>query len=562
MNVDDAMRRFRASIPGPSDALVMRIVESTTSGVHRSPRRRHVSSRTVLVTATVMTALVVIVALGFLIRGGAGPSAAPAAPAIPPARVDWGMVATVRLKPDPGISIDEMRERFTTALAFRVHDDDGAGVEVLSASGDAVTVRLPGAEDANWQAKPFLTFGRILIFDDESSVIASGPDLRSLEADAKRLTTSGTPLVYYVQSNLRPGLGWSGPERIASRATAEGRLRDHGGGQAVMIAVPADLAVVGGGDGSDVSLIRPTQVVPSSAVRAVRMEGDAAIIAIDPAHRPDHDRRVRVFVSIPKAGDAGNASIDVLPGANAAPVGAGTLTTSGDLRVENAQIGESIVGRPDLGGRVETIATRAYGTRPPEPGTEYAPRGARVVAGLGVPVGTKWIRLVGAAFDGKEHVLIGATHDGALFGVGTHVLGEKTYPDGRWGLAGFGGSKTDPCPVGVGTPRVTSCGPMGFADPPRDGKVRVTYRNYGRVRPGVQRVRVHFQGSVQDAVIENGWWLASVSVEVPEIKDDPTGIQAVGATGWVRVTAADAEGNEFTVPTRFAGAVTGVSPAP
>lgn len=548
MNVDDAVRRFRRSVPGPSEELIECILVSATGNRRAfSSRRRRPTGRGVLVVVSVTAAAVAFVTAGLLIRGGEGRDAVPAAPVTPPARVDWGQVATVRLKPDPGISIQEMRERFTAALAFRTHDDDGAGVEVLSARGDEVTVRLPGAGEAAGQAKSFLTFRRLIVLDDESSVIASGPDLRSLEADAKRLTEAGTPLVYYVQMSLQPGLGWSGPERIASRTVAEARLKDIGSSEAVMIAVPADLAVVGGGDGSGVRLIRPDRVVPSSSIRESRTDGDTLDITVDPAHRPDHDRRVRVFADLSEAGDSAS---DALPGAKATPVGTGTLTTAGDLRIENALTGSSsTAASPDLGGRIEVVQVQSYGARPSEHGEAYTPGDASVTPGLGVSSATTWTRLATAAFDDKEYVLVGATRAGSLVGVGVHALDETTFPSGTWAAGGFGSPTTDPCPRGVGTPRVTSCGPMGSSGQPRDGKVRVTYSNFGRVRPGIERIRVHYQGTVQDAVIDGGWWLVRASADVPEIKDDPMGIQAIGATTRVRITAIDSDGNEFTVPT-------------
>ena len=226
MNVDDAIRDFRTSVRGPAERLVDEIVAAAPS-TRRVRSRPRVTGRTVVVATSVSMAFLVVVTLAIVLRGGNRPDPAPATPVVPPARVAWGMVATVKLTPDPGVSIEEMRERFARALAFRVHDDDGAGVEIIDQRDDTVRVRLPGAE-LEAQAKGYLRFSRLVLVDEATDVLASGPRLRSLKAAAQKLIGPSTPTAYYVQMVEGGGKAVSQPTRFDSRSKASAVARRIG----------------------------------------------------------------------------------------------------------------------------------------------------------------------------------------------------------------------------------------------------------------------------------------------------------------------------------------------
>jgi len=547
MNVDDAVRQFRRSVPGPSEDLIDRIIVAVTgSGRAPSPRRRRPTGRGVLVVGSVAAAAVVLVTAGLLIRGGEGGDAVPAAPLIPAARVDWGQIATVRLKPDPGISIEEMRERFTKALAFRTHDHDGAGVEVLSTSGDEATVRLPGAQESA-QVKSFLRFGRVAIVD-EKDVVASGTNITALKATAAGLIEPSTPVAYYVQGYL-DGAGWSGVERYPTRAAAEARVNSGFGDDPVMIAVPADMVVVGGdvlADPAPVALLRQGQYLPSRAIRSIAVDGTAVTLSIDPAYGVLDGHTVRVL-STPQG--------EVTTGPETTQVGMGTVTGDGRVTVDSKYPGWTLqLARPDIGGSVDVAGTESYGTVPSLVADPLASSDAPDQKSMRIGV-DRWVHLLSARFDDRDYILAAGLRDATI--VATMVTEPGRPGNARGAITsgpdGRDGSNDLNCPEGVGTPRVVKCGGAGGGGPTngrRDGPRVAWMMDYGRVSPDVARIVMEYGGVRREAVIKNGWWLAHITVDIPAwtpADQDKAWEHAVHALGRPRLSAWDTEGNPVPI---------------
>lgn len=526
MNVDDAIRGLRDSLPGTPSGLADRIITSATSGGAPSPRRHRITGRRLLVALSVAVAAVVLVTVGLLIRGGHRPDPEPATPAIPPARVDWGQIVTVRLTPDEGISIEEMRERFTRALAFRTHDYGGAGVEVIGGDGDTMSVRLPGGETHD-QEMAYLNFGRLVILDDETSVLATGTNLDAIRGAAERNGDPGAKPAYYVQSRMSTG-EWGGLTRHSTLASARNdvrRLERHA--PTIMLAVPTGLSVVGGDNGEETVLIRPRHVVPASAIRFVRQDGSDVVLSVEPKQVGPRDRRVRVFR---------NSSGDGSYNERSRPLGTGTLSASGDLRLSAQRFFPAEIGRPDVGGHVDVVRSEGYGAKPDDVITGPAVR-VSAVARESVPPESRWARITGGRFDGNDHDLIGARYQG-------RVIAVTVLPGGYLATSGPGDGAAwrSVCPVGIGAPQVTSCGGMGGGLASR----RVVNLDYGRVQPGVGRISVRLGDVEQDAVIENGWWFARISVETPSGTTPPdTRSKDVPLDG--SVSAWDTEGNLIPV---------------
>lgn len=534
MNVEDAIRKIRSSLPETPDGLAQRIVASATSGGAAPSRRsRRLNTRGLLVAASVVAAAALLITVGILLRDGDRPDPEPATPVIPPARVDWGQIVTVRLQPDEGISIEEMRERFATALAFRTYDYGGAGVEVVSATGDEVQVRLPGAATSN-QVNAYMRFDRLVILDNDSSIIAAGSNLEALRDHVERADLrSGAQ--YYVQSRTSSG-EWAGLTRFDTLAQAETEhARLARSTATVMLAVPASLAVVGGDGGEDVLLIRPTQVVPASAVRSVRQDGGSIVVSLDERAHDEIVRKVRVFLDL--SGDGTYSG-------SAPMVGTGTVTSAGDLRFSADSVVPASIARPDLGGRVSVVHAEPYGQEPVER-TDDLPAG-REIRSPGVrdalPKGTRWVRLATGRFDGVDYELDGAASQGAIVALYvTRVSGPQN--EGSLITAEPGESGHSACLAGIGTPDVTYCSGSSGADGPTNGTYRYTSIAYGRVRPGVTRIRARLADIERDAVIDNGWWFVRISADVPQ----PSLLVPIGEASPVSLTAWDAEGNRLQV---------------
>ena len=533
MNVDDAIRGLRDSMPGTPNGLADRIITSAISGGAPSRGRPRISGRGVLITASVVIAAGVLILFRLLVGGDVRPNPEPATPAIPPARVDWGQTAIVRLTPDPGISMEEMRERFTKALAFRTHDFGGAGVEVLSADGDTVVVRLPGAATRD-QIDAYLRFDRLVMLDNRSSVIASGANVEALRPYLEH-EDLGPGAHYYVQSEMSTG-EWGDLTRFDTQDDAEaGRAELAAHGRTAMLAAPEGMAVVAGDWGREVTLIRPTQVVPASAVQSARQDGDTVIVTFEERVRSETGRPVRVFID-----STGRGTYD----GNIQTAATGTITPAGELRLSAGYIWPASISRPDPGGHVAVVSSEPYGRQPPEE-TDALPAGRPArspVVRDGLSGQAHWVRLASGRFDGVDYELSGAVYRGSIVALyAPRITGPQDEGSLTTGAPGESGQSV--CPVGIGTPDVTYCGGSNDPQGPTNGRYHTTSIDYGRVRPGVARIEARLGGVVRDAVIKNGWWFIRISADVP-VRDL---LAPTGEASPVSLTAWDADGHRVPV---------------
>lgn len=535
MNVDDAIRRFRSGVRGPQTDLVATIVAAapTAGGVHL---RHRVRMRTVAVAATVVIAVVVAAAMGILLRDGGRPNPVPAAPTIPPARVDWGMVATLKLTPDPGVSIEEMRRRLSDALAYRTHDVDGAGVEIITGTGNEVLVRLPGAQSEG-QVKRFLEQGRLVLLPEGHKPLVMAPNIRDLEVPAPDQERS-EGVVYYVQEHLG-GVGWSVPERLGSRAAATARLQEYTGDDSAMAAVPRHLAIVGGGDGSPVSLVPMNQAMVGSSVAAFRMEGETAVFSLDSTSGIEDGTLVSVFVD-----PSGRGIVTQ----EASFVGSGTVVAPGELRIDhpNMDVLRS-AARPDLGGRISTTATSTYGQRSNGPAEPWSPpqEAARFLPEHAM--NGEWRKLAQGTIDDEVWSLVALPRAGILTALGMVTETASGFrTDGFSILTAAEPGKQVPgvCAVGVGAPRVTRCNEGTIFGEVHHGVMTVTRGAVGRLDPSIRRIRASVGGITQDAVIDNGWWMLRITTTVPVGDDHPNTMTARVQYDPVEIVAVDSNGNE------------------
>ena len=548
MNVDDAIRDFRTSVRGPAERLVDEIVAAAPS-TRRVRSRPRVTGRTVVVATSVSMAFLVVVTLAIVLRGGNRPDPAPATPVVPPARVAWGMVATVKLTPDPGVSIEEMRERFARALAFRVHDDDGAGVEIIDQRDDTVRVRLPGAE-LEAQAKGYLRFSRLVLVDEATDVLASGPRLRSLKAAAQKLIGPSTPTAYYVQMVEGGGKAVSQPTRFDSRSKASAVARRIGAGKVDLIAIPRSMAIVtspASSSGVPVYLVRPTTTLPSSAIRNVDAGDREVTIALDPSMTPAHDVRLRVFRDDSGVGRLGGLATDV---------GVGVLGVDGRLTLPTEFSWTGLVPRLDIGGRVVVERAGRYGSRPAIPGRVFTPpTGAyQYKPTRGRPT-ARWIRVAEGPMNGRRAVLEVAETDGVVSAVGLRDPRDPRWSYGGFSLVTFRDTRTNArhdsgCPYNVGTPRVAVCnGGAGTSTVSQPGRHVATTVAYGPVQPEVARIAVEWGGIRRNAVVTNGWWFVRMSIDLAKWGRPRAG-HPLGNVGLPEILAWDADGNPIPVPSQ------------
>lgn len=540
MNVDDLIRGLRSTMPTTPSGLADRIVTAAIDENAAPKRRAPVSARTLVIGTSVVVAMILLVAVGWVLRDGGRPDPVPATPTIPPARVDWGQIVTLRLTPDPGITVWEMRERLETALAFRAYDHGAAGTEIVGHAGNTVQVRLPGAVDDGPLSDPFLIFLRLVIVDDDASVLASGPNVGALTPKAQDLITSASPVAYYVQVRQPTG-EWSQPERQATREAAQ-RWRSHQGKDAttVLAAVPADAAVTHQADGT-VRVIRPTLAVPSSAVRSLRRSGDRVTVHLAPMPESLKGHRVSAYVDMDGRGTYRDGMTSV---------GSGHIDESGSFEIPVGRYWSTSVARPDLGGQVERVAATAYGTRPSENSATYSAPPVWDRQFGGPPKGTRWILLAKGTLHGDQYALVGGQRNGRIIGIRLHNVTERYDASMNVPLIGresnLGAVGREPCPPKPGTPLVTQCGGGGGGNGAVNGKAALFQVVYGRVQPGVKRISVRLAGVEQDAVIDGGWWFAHAKATA-DVGNDPMGMNSINIVSETVVAAWDADGNRVPV---------------
>jgi len=496
---------------------------------HPAPRARRRGHGLVAIVAVTVLALVGV--LGVVAGRVVRTDPEPAAPTGPPARVDWGIDATVTLHPDPGVSMEQMRDRVRRAVAQRAAARDGAGVEVIRAEQDRMVVRLPGAENPA-QAGRYLTFRRLVILDEARSVIATGTTLTALRSAADRLIGPDTPVVYWVQRRRTGSAGIAPAERFANRADAERRRLRIGAARADLITTPVGVEVVVMGDGerSTLTLVRDDRAVPSSRIIGIEASERQLTLTLDASSSPVRPGPVLVLIADP----AVNGRLTTL--------GRGSIGPGPTARIDTrseAELWLDAFATPDLGGTIRMAAHERYGTRPPLVGTPYTPpAGARIP---GLPSSNiQWTQVMARDAGAPRDLLVGQDH-------GTTVaFAEKSENGGITPMAAGGTGGT--CPgAGPGTPRVVVCGgSVGSDAPERTGTVRATVSTYGRVHPDVADMSISVAGDPPRPVhIQNGWFYISLTRDLPTSRL----LDPLDVLGGLRshLSARDRDGNPIPV---------------
>lgn len=531
------MRRIRALDPEP-DGDGVQVPEYLLGRILAEPRTRRarVRGRRPVRVAVIMglVAAVAIAVVGLRLSQQRDDPLA----ALSTARVDWGMTVRVSLHPDTGVTMDDARVRLRTAIAQRARLMDAAGVVVADVAPDAVEVTLPGAQAAR-EVQGFLDFGRLRILDARRSLVASAPTMDALGAAvARERARRPGPTVVYVQWRGR-GRPVSMPSRFPKRQIAGIARSALRSGDAIRtLEVPADMLLLADRavGPTRIDLVRPVDLVPSSALRAAT--GNDAASRMDAPFRvtvdPDtalSDTPVEALVTV-VGGGTGDLDETQLLARRRLSATARSVTVRGDG--PSALFAAQRFGHVDLGGRIEIETPRAYGTIPPLTGPEARLDPLTIEAFA--PRVTRWLEVVrsGPRRGGQTQRLVVGVR-----GVTPVALIEGTVGGGSGGMSG-----ALVCGDSVGTPRVRIC-QAGVGSMMRIGRrlVRVD-RAYGRVRPGVARIAARAtDGTLVDASIRNGWFLVTADTIGPH----PAGRGAQLFASPVELLAWDGQGRRVPV---------------
>ncbi len=497
MNEIDALfRHHRADVAAAADGrardVARMVITGGAAGGRRAGRRRIGP-----VIAVVAAALVALVIMGVvLLRAGDPPTPAdspvPVVPVVPPARVDWGMDATLELTPDPGASVEVMEKRLEASIAQRAAFTDAAGVEIVARDAGAgrVRVRLPGASTRSQPVSFLGTDRRTRLYDADRDVIATASTPSELRTAAARTHRSGTPQVFYV---------WRGTTDASPlRATTQAQVRSFTRGVTNAEVVPAgadtEVVTAPAAGGMQIMLMRAQPRVPSRAivdwVDPPSGEPREFVLRLDPSAVPSDVRRVIVATTSDGERELGTTFVgraDVPAERSQLPV-----RVEGEMSLA-AIAGPSAIRHPDPAGRIRVVGTTSYGRRPLD---SFGPAGSPTA-------GTRHRNVIEyRRADGGTVVVRIGVRDGRIVE-----------------LSGGGGAITGPdvCSPGVGTPRVVRClsavGPVDPAAGPNPEVAMVA----GRARSDVARVAVRIPGGPRaDGVIQNGWFYAEV------IRNNPT----------------------------------------
>ncbi len=548
----DLMERVRRLDPVPDpavhapDTLLERIVAlPRESGPRHGGRRGRLAA---------IAAIPAAVALAIMVVVGVRTTQTPEDPlaSLPAARVDWGMDVRMTLHPDPDISLDDMRMRVKTAIAQRAEQLDAAGISVHDVDGDTMTVRLPGTQSAS-EATSFLTFTRMRVLDEKRSVLGQASTLEGLRpyvAAAGSAPPNRT--VVYVQPEGRLSQPLSAPMPFSTAAAPgmiESLRRSEPSRKIFTLEVPVGTYVVGDSRTrpTEFFLVRPVYLVPPSSVE-ITVPGPIG-------QSPARSRRLVVSVSPSTALPTTSAPVLVMligngdgPDDETQILGRGGIgADQRSLVVAGDQTSPSSVqrfGHSDIGGTLTLDEPAHWGTPPALTGSPVAtPRWA--ADSPFIKPGATWLSVVRVPRrNGAQPVgLLIGVHDSRIVAVG------ESLPGGH-GSAVSSSSDRGICEDGIGAPRVLLC------DAGAESLMRVDSRlvridtAYGRVRPGVARVAVRAQnGTLVDATIQNGWFMASADTIGPR----PKGASANLFRRPVEVLAWDGSGDPVPVVEPFYG---------
>lgn len=289
------------------------------------------------------------------------------------ARADWGRIATVRIDPSPGVSLETATTQAIDALAARAGQDDLPGFSVVPAGAGRLTLIVPAAR-IDGHVREFVSFMPITLYD-RRDVLARGRTLRDLRAAILQRAPQGTkPTRYAIGPNIG---GYAGVARTArEKFLLERTFRNPGG--AFTIPLPEGLTVASSsadGGAPEILLLRARPIARSLEISGIRRSGPSLVLRLAAA------ARTRVATAL-----AGGASRGVVVVADNFGLGYnvfGELDVAGS-RLQGAELAVPIgsaaradgyagrAGTTNLASRLTVEESHRYGTIPLPTGVEVA----------------------------------------------------------------------------------------------------------------------------------------------------------------------------------------------
>lgn len=441
--------------------------------------------------------LIAVVTLAAVVRNTSPKPVDSSAPQIAPARVDWGMTATVTVKPDPGVAADDARDRLTRALLARAAEQDIAGFEATPTSDTTIRIRVPAAETED-QLRGLIRFERVEVIDPSVSVRATSDSLEELGAIARRLPAPNGRMTYWRSISSNPLFG---AEAYPTAAEARKRRPPTRHDPGSPVPIPSHFrvaAMITGERDATYALVAAERLVHSGDVENIEIDGNRVVMRLSPAAAS----RVTAAPSILAMTRRGDDALTILHDEVDHDGDRLSITLPTALA---AKRWSPDAGSPGVTGEPRITSTMPYGTRPRPVGVPFTPT---MSADTPRPLnpylrnpGASWIRtpLPTDAVAGPESFLVVGSTPTTVPGM--LVLANSTgYPI-------VGASE---CARGLGAPVVEVCS----AQPSAPETNRVTY--LGRTAANVDRVTIRFpSGASIDGPARDGWFALSGPVTNP-----------------------------------------------
>ena len=493
--------------------------------VRRSPatdateRRSGRPSRVIWLAAA--AAAIAVVTLTAVVRNTSTSPVGTAAPPIAPARVDWGMTATLRVKPDPGVPMAEARNGLIAALRARAGQRDIAGFEATAVSDGTIGIRVPAAEDRN-QLMDLTAFERIAVIDPEASIVATDNSLKRLGRIAADHPASDGSVRYWLGSAMNRLYAPAGFPTVAAARKARTRPPND---PVTPIAIPSTLTaasfvadgVVADGINVTYALVNRQRLATSAEMESLRIDGDRVIATLSPSALG----RLRSARSLALATTEIDGGLSITEG---------SIHLEGDtlvLDLPTPFAAETLVhsnGQPGVEATVDVSSVARYGSPPDEVGTPFTPPRSRDTPSPMDPVRAA----PDATWTKTDLTVDDATFGPAVFAVGTRADGPPAavLMQQRTGAVVI---LTSSCERGLGAPVIQVC-QLSRSMRPDPGPTFVTY--LGRTATDVTGVTVRFPGgTTAEGSAKNGWFVIGVSVTRDDRSRDPEFIARTASGG-------------------------------
>lgn len=500
-DIEALFRGYLADAPElPGDARERVIERAMTSG--RRPRRTRSRRRPRLAVVIPVAAAVAaaVVATPLLIRGSGDITTA-----VGDARVDWGMRATVRVTPDPGVSREQAMASIEEAYRRRALTQDIPGLTTKRVSDTELEVTVPGATRA--EQVPVVAVSASVV--DAGDMVVDYTTVGGLRTALK--DRRGRAETYLIVPNVPGGDRPSVPfEEVRTLQEAERRIaflnatvKDFPDRQYRYIPVPAGLRVVVDAGGRGIGANGTESTLPWQ-ISALHSSTSGIRLFLRESGRADSLRAVRAL---------GSRATLIVHREFDGRLAFGAVRVDGDHLLapssENVSSSLGFTDIPSTPARVDALATATYGTRPKPRGDTISPLPASIresVANQYDPRGDglakldvdpdSLVRAVVAKDPGPEvsvFVTRTAAGDDLVYAIGAFVGG--------------------PCGALPGPAPMTLCG----QESAERGRPMI-----GRVDdPSIRRVTLEWRGGTQEATLDNGWFIVRVPAkEIPS--EEPT----------------------------------------